>query len=154
MVVYKLFRLKDGKLFPLFINRNKETKIGEWLPAECIPTKGFAIREGWHCCFKPLAPHLKIELASGEKRVWCECTALDTSTYSRPESQGGAWVLAQLLKVNRILSPFQVHEILMDVDSKYWFDNVQYLCLGRKQGYKCKQCPYFQVCYKEDRYND
>ena len=37
MKVYKLFRLgKDGKLYPLFINRNVETKLGEWLKVEKI----------------------------------------------------------------------------------------------------------------------
>lgn len=108
MVVYKLFRLKQGKLFPLFINRNCETVIGEWLEAECYPTKGFAVRQGWHCCFRPIAPHLKENLKSGEHRVWVECEAMDYTTYERPESQGGAWVLANKLKVNRILNDEEV----------------------------------------------
>lgn len=38
---YKLFEMDTmGKLYPLFIGKNKETKIGEWIPAENIPTKG------------------------------------------------------------------------------------------------------------------
>ena len=46
---YKLFEMDmDGKLYPLFIGKNKETKIGEWIPAENLPTKGFAERPGWH----------------------------------------------------------------------------------------------------------
>lgn len=110
MIVYKLFRLKEGKLFPLFINRQVETKVGEWLAAECYPTKGFAVRQGWHCCITPFAPHLKTELASGEKRVWVECVALECEKYQRPESQGGEWVLAQLLKVNKILTPEEVEK--------------------------------------------
>ena len=100
--------MRDGKLFPLFINRNVETKLGEWLKSECYPTKGFAVRQGWHCCFKPIAPHLKEELANGEIRVWVECEARNTVTYSRPESQGGEWVLADELKVNRILDSEQL----------------------------------------------
>ncbi len=108
MTVYKLFRFKEGKLYPLFINRKKETEMNKWLPAKCLPTKGFAVRQGWHCCFKPVAPHLKEELANGEVRVWVECEACNTTTYARPESQGGAWVLAQALKVNRILSSEEV----------------------------------------------
>lgn len=110
-IAYKLFRLKDGKLFPLFINRNTETAIGEWLESECYPTKGFAVRKGWHCCFKPIAPHLKEELASGEKGVWVECIVREYTTYSRPESQGGSWILANHLFVNRILSSTEVEEI-------------------------------------------
>ena len=111
MIVYKLFRLKEDKLYPLFINKKKETIMNEWLDSECLPTKGFAVRQGWHCCFKPIAPHLKEELASGEKRVWVECEADGCQTYSRPESQGGAWVLADKLKVNKILSTQEVEAL-------------------------------------------
>lgn len=108
MKVYKLLRIKDGKLYPLFINRNQETVIGEWLQAECYPTKGFAVRKGWHCCFKPFAPHLKMELSNGEQRVWIEGEAEDWEKYDRPESHGSAWVLAQKLKINRILTDEEV----------------------------------------------
>ena len=62
MKAYKLLRIKkDGKLYPLFINKTVATPIGEWMEAECHPTKGFAIRQGWHCCFQPVAPHLKMK---------------------------------------------------------------------------------------------
>lgn len=109
MTVYKLFRqTKEGKLYPLFINRKEETVFDKWLQAKCYPTKGFAVRPGWHCCFKPYAPHLKTELKSGEKRVWVECLAKGCVPYERPESQGGAWVLAQELKVLRIIDPAEV----------------------------------------------
>lgn len=97
--VYKLFREKKGKLYPLFINRNQEIPIGVWLDAELHPTKGFAIRKGWHCTVKKSAPHLKMELASGEKRIWCICEIEDYEFYRRPVSQGGLWVLAQRIKV-------------------------------------------------------
>ena len=102
MIAYKLFRIKNGKLYPLFINRNQEIEIGPWLQAECYPTKGFAVRKGWHCCFKPIAPHLKLVLASGQKRVWVKCEVEDYSTYDRPESQGGQWILADRMKVIEI----------------------------------------------------
>lgn len=104
MKAYKLLRIKkDGRLYPLFIDKTTATPIGEWLVAECHPTKGFAIRQGWHCCFKPIAPHLKKELANGEKRVWVECEVEDYTTYDRPESQGGAWVLAQKMKITKVI---------------------------------------------------
>lgn len=100
MKAYKLLRKKkDGKLYPLFINKKEETPIGEWMQAECYPTKGFAIRKGWHCCFKPVAPHLKMELSSGEHRVWVECEVEGWKSYDRPESQGGAWILADRMKI-------------------------------------------------------
>ena len=104
MKAYKLLRMKkDGKLYPLFINKTVPTPIGAWMPAECHPTKGFAVRQGWHCCFKPVAPHLKTQLANGERRVLVECEVEDVTTYNRPESQGGAWILAQRMKITKIM---------------------------------------------------
>ena len=105
MKAYKLMRMKkDGKVYPLFIDKTTPTKFGEWLPAECHPTKGFAIRQGWHCCFTPYAPHLKENLSSGEQRVWVEVEVEDYTTYDRPESQGGAWILANRMKAIRIIT--------------------------------------------------
>lgn len=104
MKAYKLLRMKkDGNLYPLFINKTIPTPLNEWLIAECHPTKGFAVRQGQHCCFKPVAPHLKKELANGEKRVWVECEVEDFTKYERPESQGGAWILAQKMKIIKVI---------------------------------------------------
>jgi len=96
MKAYKLVRKmkSDGSLKPLFIGKTKAMKVGEWMTAECIPTKGFAVREGWHCCLKPIAPHL-----SEKNRVWVEVEVKDYVLYDRPESQGGTWVLADKMKV-------------------------------------------------------
>lgn len=110
---YKLMRLgKDGNVYPLFIDRATETKFGVVLPAECHPTNGFAVRQGWHCCFTPYAPHLKTELASGEKRIWVEVMVDDYTTYDRPESQGGAWILAQKMIAVRTMTMEEVNSIL------------------------------------------
>ena len=95
MKAFKLFRkLKNGDLAPLFINKRMRISLDEWYDAECHPTKGFAVREGWHCTLKPEAPHL-----SEKGRVWCEVEIEDYEYYDRPESQGGTWVLAKRLKV-------------------------------------------------------
>lgn len=116
MKAYKLLRIKkDGKLYPLFINKTVPTPIGEWLEAECHPTKGFALRPGFHCTFRPLAPHLKIELASGEKRMWVECEVEDWESYDRPLLQGGAWILAQRMKINRIMNIEEVESMQMEL---------------------------------------
>lgn len=94
---------RDGTLGPLFINRDRVIPIGEWLEAEDHPTKGYAHRPGWHCTFQPVAPHIAKEPKSGEKRVWCEVEVENWKSYDRPESQGGAWVLASRMKVLNIL---------------------------------------------------
>ena len=100
MKAYKLVRTKaDGNLYPLFIGKTKAFELGKWMEAECQPTKGFAVRKGFHCTFTKHAPHLKTELANGEVRVWVEVEVEDFTTYARPESQGGEWILANRMKV-------------------------------------------------------
>ena len=95
MKAYKLVRkLKDGSLAPLFINKRFRFPIGEWLLAEDHKTNGYAHRPGWHCTSKPIAPHL-----STKGRVWVEVEIDDYTTYSRPTSQGGEWLLANRMKV-------------------------------------------------------
>lgn len=95
MIAYKLIRkLKNGSLSPLFINKKSRIPIGVWLCAEEHQTKGFAVRKGWHCTLKPIAPHL-----STKNRVWVKVQIKNTQLYNRPESQGGTWVLAQKMKV-------------------------------------------------------
>ncbi len=99
MKAYKLVRkMKDGSLSPLFINKRYRFKIGDWIEAEYFPTKGFACRKGFHCTFKPVAPHL-----SKNNRVWVEVEIQDYETYKRPENQGGLWCLAQKMKIIREL---------------------------------------------------
>jgi hypothetical protein len=95
---------KDGTLGSLFINRKAIIPIDEWLKAEAFETKNFKFRKGWHCTFQPIAPHLKLNLANGEKRVWVFCEVQDYKTYPRPESQGGAWILADKMKVLKIIN--------------------------------------------------
>lgn len=100
LVAYKLLRKRrNGTLGPLFINRGQVIESNEWLKAENHPTKGFAERPGWHCTLKPVAPHLKMNLKSGEKRVWCKVLVRGAERFNRPESQGGTWVLANGMKL-------------------------------------------------------
>lgn len=79
---YKLFEQReDGKLFPLFIGKTKETPMNEWAPAEIIDYHpSFAHRPGWHLgAVMPSAPWLmsadgtyKSQRGKRFKRVWCE----------------------------------------------------------------------------------
>lgn len=107
MITYKLFRQrKDGTLGPLFINATLRVPIGTWLPAEDHPTRGYAHRPGWHVGEMPHAPHL-----SENGRVWCECTIGNYYRFKRPTNQGGEWLIADRLRVDRILSNSDVAQI-------------------------------------------
>jgi hypothetical protein len=136
---YKLFRTlktRKGELFPLFIGKTKATPQGVWIEAENIPTKGFAPRPGWHSGCLPSAPHLnKLDGSMAPDRVWCECEVpadvewqaqADAEggdirgrvpegghyTFERPTKQGIRWVISGAIKINRILSPEEVAQIL------------------------------------------
>lgn len=100
MKAFKLFRiLKDGSISPLFINKKQRLLVGSTYPAEDHPTKGFAHRAGWHATLKPVAPHLSMNLKSGEKRMWAEVEVEDFTTWVRPDIQGGSWGLANSMKI-------------------------------------------------------
>lgn len=142
---YKLFEENsDGKLFPLFIGKGIESKIGEWMHAEFIPTKGFAARGGWHIGEMPDAPWLKS--ADGNyksrfkngRRVWCEIEYNATNdyndyVYSLPkkcitdgipengfyffrEAGKGVWSITSDIKIIRKLSEDERQEILRSLD--------------------------------------
>ena len=99
MKAYKLMRMrKDGTLGSLFINKKAVIPLGEWLEAEDHPTKGYAHRPGWHCTFKPEAPHLTMR-----GRVWVEVEVEDYGVFERPINQGGKWILAKIMKVVKIM---------------------------------------------------
>ena len=100
LIAYKLFReLKTGEITSLFINKSRRLPIGEWMESESIPTNGFALRPGWHCTVQPHAPHLKMELKSGERRVWKMVLIEDYTEERRPENQGGLWYLANKVMI-------------------------------------------------------
>jgi hypothetical protein len=95
MIAYKLIRVRrDRTLGPLFINRQQVIPLNVWLPAENHPTKGFAVRPGWHAAPAPIAPHL-----STKGRRWYRVELRDAVEHIRPECQGGRWLLAQWMKV-------------------------------------------------------
>lgn len=100
MIAYKLFRqLRSGDITSLFINKSRKLPENTWMKSENIPTKGFAIRPGWHCTAEPNALHLKMELKSGEKRVWRKVEIKNYRIEHRPEYQGGKWYLASEIKI-------------------------------------------------------
>jgi hypothetical protein len=136
---YKLFRTLKTKpgLYPLFIGKTKPTPINEWIKAEMIPTKGFAVRPGWHAGILPIAPHLRTKQNKKQAdRVWCEIEISNDINYQEtadnsptrdirnmiPENgyyefktnkmQGGAWIIAGAIKITKVLNDDDIHEIL------------------------------------------
>jgi hypothetical protein len=95
MLAYKLFRLKsNGSITSLFANKSRELPIGEWMDAECHPTKGLKERPFWHCTAEMNAPHL-----SPEGRVWMLVEMQDYSEMIRPSNQGEKWYLASRIRI-------------------------------------------------------
>jgi len=100
---YKLFRLKSGRLYPLYVLSNQEVPLGVWLPAqsgERLPSgkvkarlgRGLAFRPGWHCSDIPLAIHIGRKDAAGNivsmhpDTVWAEVEYADKVSYM-PEAR-------------------------------------------------------------------
>jgi len=105
MRAFKLFKQRaDGTLGPLFINRQQRIPVGEWVEAEDHRTNGYAHRPGWHCTKLQVAPHLKKQPKSGEKRVWASVEIRGkVEPIVRPEQQGGTWFIASELKVIEVI---------------------------------------------------
>ena len=91
-LAYKLFRIKDGKLYPLFVHANEEMPIGVWLKAKSgeKTEKGkvrsqlgpLAYRPGFHAGDYPVATHI------GRK-----ASRFDSAPSYRPKSQ--VWALVE-----------------------------------------------------------
>lgn len=141
---YKLFEQRDdGKLFPLFIGKTKETPMNEWVPAEIVMEhKGFSHRPGWHIGAQlPSAPWLmgadgtyKSQRGKRFKRVWCEVEYAadvdytnvveklpkkcftdrlpDGGFYNFRESGNRLWVIADRIRITRIINEEERMEIL------------------------------------------
>ena len=72
--------------------------IGKWLKAEDHPTEGYARRPGWHVTLNPVAPHLSLK---GRTWVQVRVRSKGLQELHRPESQGGLWLLAKWMKVEK-----------------------------------------------------
>lgn len=90
MKTYKLFRIKNGKLFPLYVEANREMQIGKWLRAECGEKKdethvkasgcggSLSLRPGFHSTYIPFTDWIGQKMPDGTlaqraNTVWCEC---------------------------------------------------------------------------------
>lgn len=96
---WKLFEVDArGNLYSLFIDK-KPLQAGQWLKAKHVPTKGFAVRSGWHCVRKRFAPHLKINPVGKRRRVWLRISIREITQHLKPASQGGLWFTAKYMRI-------------------------------------------------------
>ena len=105
MKAYKLFRIKGGKIYPLYVLSDKETPIGEWIEAECgelqsngkVKAKlgnGLCYRPGWHITTVPVANHIGKKSEDGilkmrKDTVWCEVEFSDKINYQNIANKNG-----------------------------------------------------------------
>ena len=90
MTTYKLFRIKNNKLYPLYVEADREMELGKWLDAEVgekiddthVKAKGcggsLSLRPGWHSTKIPFTDWIGKRqpdgtLAQRPDTVWCEC---------------------------------------------------------------------------------
>lgn len=90
MKTYKLFRVRNDKLYPLYVEADREMKIGEWLNAGVgekvddthVKAKGcggsLSLRPGFHSTKIPFTDWIGKKMPDGtlaqrSDTVWCEC---------------------------------------------------------------------------------
>lgn len=137
---------EQGNLYALFIDKNTIMPIDEWLKAGIFPTKGFSMRPGYHIGEIPSAPWLmsadgtyKSQRRKYWKRVWAEveyvvehdytehvqvfpdkCMKYNLPTdgfyFFREAGVGRIWIIADQMKINRVLTEEERQEILKKMD--------------------------------------
>ena len=90
MRTYKLFRIKNGKLYPLYVEADREMPIGKWIQANVgekadathVKARGcggkLSLRPGMHSTRIPFTDWIGKKqkdgtLAQKPDTVWCEC---------------------------------------------------------------------------------
>ena len=136
---------EQGNLYALFIDKNTIMPVGEWLNAGIYPTKGFSVRPGYHIGEIPSAPWLmsadgtyKSQRRKYWKRVYAEveyvseidytdlvkqipekCMKHNTPTdgfyFFKEAGVGRIWVIADKMKINRVLTEEERQNILREM---------------------------------------
>lgn len=90
---YKLFKIKEGKLYPLYVGADKEVLKDRWLQSTCgkavdethVKARGcggrLRMRSGWHSTLIPFTDWIGQKDEDGKLRqrpdtVWCECDVM------------------------------------------------------------------------------
>ena len=145
---YKLFEQdQKGNLYALFIDKKNIMPMNTWMLAGSHPTKGFAVRPGFHIGEGiPSAPWLmsvdgtyKSQRSKYWKRVWAEVEYVAEHDYTtevelflpkkcfetttpkngfyrfREAGVNRIWIIADQMKINRILSEEERQTILANI---------------------------------------
>jgi len=90
MITYKLFRTKQGRLYPLYVEADREMEVGKWLKsgvgeaydATHVKAKGcgghLRRRSGFHSTIVPFTDWIGKKQPDGtlmqrKENIWCEC---------------------------------------------------------------------------------
>ena len=88
MITYKLFKTKNDKLYPLYVETKKEMQIGKWLKAQVgekaddthvkSALGSLALRPGFHSTMVPFTDWIGKRMPDGTlaqkaDTVWCQC---------------------------------------------------------------------------------
>lgn len=103
MIVYKMFRVKNGNLYPLYVNANGVVPIGEWLKSKPgdladethVKARGcggkLSLRSGWHSTKVPFTDWIGKRRNDGTlvqraNTVWCECEVKGTEVETKTKN--------------------------------------------------------------------
>ena len=115
---YKLFKIKQGKLYPLYILTDKEVPMNVWIEAETgelldngkVKSKlgQLCYRPGWHLADIPYAAHIgqrdkEGNLIQKPDTVWCEVAYSDTVDYQALAYQNGMNKQGKIIPVKSYL---------------------------------------------------
>ena len=135
-----------GNLHALFIDKYTIMPVNSWIKAGIFPTKGFSIRPGFHIGEIPSAPWLmsangtyKSQRSKKWKRVWAEVEYVANYDYTkavqdapgkcmkdqlplngyyffRESGVGRIWIIADQMKITRVLSEEERQNILREMN--------------------------------------
>lgn len=128
MKAYKLFRIKNNELHPLYVFANETVPMNEWLPAKFGPlTKNgkvksklgeLCFRPGWHLTEIPLANHIGVKrngkiIGMHPDTVWCEVEYSDGIDYTPITRKNGT--------INGKYNPQKAYMKEIPKNGFYWF---------------------------------
>lgn len=123
---YKLFRVRNGKLYPLYVTADKEIPFGVWLSAEAGPMTEdgkvksklgkLAYRPGWHLNeYCPFVNHIGRKDENGniaylrEDHVWCEVEYKTNVDYQTEAWHNGLNKQGKIIPKNSYLKKIPVN---------------------------------------------